>query len=31
MIAALDDGRICRTCDTGRCENCLNYKARLER
>lgn len=31
MIEALRDGRMCRACDTGRCENCPNYKARLER
>jgi MarR family transcriptional repressor of emrRAB len=31
MIEALGDGRICRACDTSRCENCPNYKARLER
>ena len=31
MIVALDDGRVCRSCDAGRCQNCPNYKARLER
>jgi MarR family transcriptional regulator, negative regulator of the multidrug operon emrRAB len=31
MIDGLQDGRICRLCDTVRCENCPNYKARLER
>jgi MarR family transcriptional regulator, negative regulator of the multidrug operon emrRAB len=31
MIDALEDGRICRACDVIRCENCPNYKARLER
>jgi MarR family transcriptional repressor of emrRAB len=31
MIDALQDRRICRTCDTGRCASCPNLKARLER
>jgi MarR family transcriptional regulator, negative regulator of the multidrug operon emrRAB len=31
MVDALEDGRICRMCDAGRCQDCPNYKARLER
>jgi MarR family transcriptional regulator, negative regulator of the multidrug operon emrRAB len=31
MIEPLHDGRMCRACDTQRCANCPNYKARLER
>ena len=31
MVDGLDDGRICRMCDVGRCQNCPNTNARLER
>jgi DNA-binding MarR family transcriptional regulator len=31
MIAGLGDGRICRACDTARCDDCPNANARLER
>jgi MarR family transcriptional repressor of emrRAB len=31
MIEPLGDERMCRKCDTNRCERCPNHKARLER